>query len=83
MLFHENWAIKTDRIREFFRSQEDVTESEGIFFYKSCRITLTPLTPSQTGIFAVSRTAVQIDGPDEEAYEIHHRFFLRFLSAGG
>ena len=82
MLLNENWAVKADRIREFFRSQEDVTESEGIFFYKSCRIILTSLPP-QAGIFAVSRTKLQIDGPDEDAREIHHRFFLRFLSAGG
>ena len=82
MLLDENWAISTERIREFFRSQRDVTESEGIFFYKSCRITLTPLPP-QTGIFAVSRTEILMDGPDEEVREIHKRFFLRFLSAGG
>ena len=82
MVLRENWAVKSDRIREFFRCQEDVTESEGIFFYKNCRITLTSLPP-QNEIFAVSRTELQIDGPDEEVHEIHQRFFLRFLSAGG
>ena len=82
MLLNENWAVKSDRIGDFFRSQDDVTESEGIFFFKSCRITLTSLPP-QNGIFAVSRTELQIDGPDDEVHEIHHRFFLRFLSAGG
>ena len=82
MVLRENWAVKADRIRDFFRSQYDVTESEGVFFYKNCRITLTSLLP-QNGIFAVSRTELQIDGPDKEVHEIHHRFFLRFLSAGG
>ena len=82
MLLNENWAISTKRIREFFRSQRDVIESEGVFFYKSCCITLTPLPP-QSGIFAVSRTEVRMDGPDEEVLKIHQRFFLRFLSAGG
>ena len=82
MLLIENWAVETSRIREFLRYQEDVTESEGIFLYKNCRIILTPL-PSQTGIFTVSRTEVQMDGPEEEVREIHRRFFLRFLSAGG
>ena len=83
MLLDENWAISSERIREFFRSQRDVTESKSIFFYKNCRITLTPLPPSQTGIFAISRTQILMDGPETEVREIHKRFFLRFLSAGG
>ncbi len=83
MLLDENWAIKTSRIREFFRCQDDITGSENTFYYKNCRITLLPLPPLQTGIFAVSRTQVRMDGPEEELREIHHRFFLRFLSAGG
>ena len=83
MLLSENWAIKSDRICEFFRSQEDVTESNGIFLYKSCCITLTPLPPPQSEIFAISRTQIKMDGPENEVREIHHRFFLRFLSAGG
>ena len=82
MLLDENWAISAERIREFFRSQRDVTESESIFFYKSCRITLTSLPP-QAGIFSVPRTQVRMDGPEDEVHEIHRRFFLRFLSAGG
>ena len=82
MQLDENWAIDANRIREFFRYQNDVTEAEGLFFYKNCRITLTPLPP-QTGIFAVPRTEVRITGPEEEVRKIHHRFFLRFLSAGG
>ena len=83
MLLDENWAVSAKRVREFFRSQRDVTESESIFFYKSCRIALTPLPPSQTGILAISGTQILMDGPDEEVREIHNRFFLRFLSAGG
>ena len=83
MLLNENWAISAERIEDFFRHQDDVTESSGEFFYKSCCITLTPLPPSQAGIFSLSRTAVRMDGPDEEVQEIHHRYFLRFLSAGG
>ena len=82
MVLCENWAVKSDRICDFFHNQDDVSGSEGMFFYKSCRITLTSLPP-QSGIFSVSRTELQIDGPDDEVHEIHHRFFLRFLSAGG
>ena len=83
MLIEENWAIDAERIREFFRCQDDVIESQNDFYYGSCRITLTPLPTTQNSIFAVSRTRVQMDGPEDDLQIIHRRFFLRFLSAGG
>lgn len=83
MLLDENWAIGINRIREFFGSQNDVTGSGNEFYYKNCCITLISLPPSQSGIFSTARTQIRMDGPDADLQEIHHRFFLRFLSAGG
>ena len=83
VLLDENWAIETGRIREFFRCQEDIVESQNDFYYGNCRITLIPLPTAQESIFAVSRTRIQMDGPEDEVKKIHRRFFLRFLSAGG
>ena len=83
MLIDENWAIGEERIREFFQSQSDVTETEGIFCYGRCRITLTSLPSTQNGIFVCRRTGVRMEGPEEDVQIIHRRFFLRFLSAGG
>ena len=83
MLIDENWAIGDERIREFFRSQSDVTELDGTFRYGNCRITLTSLPNTQNGIFVCQRTGIRMEGPDEDVQIIHRRFFLRFLSAGG
>ena len=83
MLYNENWAVETGRISAFFLQQPDVLQTEYGFQFGSCRITLEPLPPSGTGYFTVSRTRVRMEGPEEETKQIHSRFFLRFLSAGG
>ena len=84
MVKDEIWSISIGRIRAFFREQTDVTaESENCFTFGSCRILLTELEPGGVGIWAVSRSRVQMEGEDEDVKKIHRRFFLRFLSAGG
>lgn len=83
MLIDENWAVGEERIRDFFCSQNDVTELEDGFRYASCRITVTPLSDAQTGIFTCPRTQIRMEGDEEDVQVIHRRFFLRFLSAGG
>ena len=83
MLINENWAVSEKRIREFFRCQEDVTELENTFLFRSCRITLSALPNAQNGLFSCPRTQVRMEGLEEDVQMIHRRFFLRFLSAGG
>ncbi len=83
MLYDENWAVETGRISAVFLQQTDVVRTENGFRYGNCLITLEPLPASGPGCFAVSRTRVRMEGPEEETNEIHSRFFLRFLSAGG
>ena len=83
MLYDENWAVEISRISAFFLQQPDVAQMEDGFRFGGCRITLESLPPSGPGCFAVSRTHVRMEGPEEETKEIHSRFFLRFLSAGG
>jgi len=79
----ENWAIDTDRIRAFFRAQADVREDGGRFIFGGCIITLIPLSGNAMGKWVLPRTQIVFEGNDMDVKSIHHRFFLRFLSAGG
>ena len=83
MRYEENWAIAPERIRAFLRQQPDVTESEDSFWFHRCRICLTPCDGQLFGKWQQQRTIVTMEGPDTDTAEIHQRFFLRFLSAGG
>ena len=83
MRYDENWAVEISRISAFFLQQPDVVQTENGFRFGDCRITLESLPPSGVGCFAAPRTQVRMEGPEEETKQIHSRFFLRFLSAGG
>ena len=83
MVIEENWAISVDRFREFLVSQPDVLETDGVFFFGNCRITLEPISGTLLGKWDLPRTGLRIEGPEEELNIIHRRIFLRFLSAGG
>ena len=79
----ENWAIAPERVSAFFLEQEDVKAEDTGFRYRSCKIVLIPLSGQAMGKWKIPRTQVIFEGDDADAQEIHHRFFLRFLSAGG
>ena len=84
MTKEEIWGVSIERAKAFFRSQEDVTEEkEAAFAFRRVWITLEELEPAGTGMWAVRRTRLRMEGPDEEVNAIHHRYFLQFLSAGG
>ena len=83
MRMDENWAITLERISAFFHEQPDVQADGDCFRYRSCMIVLIPLSGQAMGKWAIPRTQVIFEGSDEDVQEIHHRFFLRFLSAGG
>ena len=79
----ENWAIEESRIRDFFSAQPDVSETEEGFVFGQCRIQLIPVSSQFFGKWPQQRTIVIMEGPEEDTSQIHQRFFLRFLSAGG
>ena len=83
MEFNEIWGISLERIQEFFTLQADVEKTGDGFCYAQARITLTPLPSSTATGLPMPRTRVEISGSDTDAEKIHHRFFMRFLSAGG
>ena len=83
MVYDENWAVETGRVAAFFLDQPDVEQTHDGFRFGGCRITLESLPPAGSGFWAIARTRVRMEGPQEDTTQIHSRFFLRFLSAGG
>ena len=79
----ENWAIDTERICGFFAEQPDVLRREDGFAFGQCQIRLIPASGQLLGKWQQKRTIVIMEGPEEDIAQIHQRFFLRFLSAGG
>ena len=79
----ENWAVAPERVSAFFCEQTDVLPEGDGFRYRSCMISLIPLSGHAMGKWEIPRTRVFFEGGDADVQEIHHRFFLRFLSAGG
>ena len=79
----ENWAIEIGRIRAFFRQQADVQEEDGRFIFGGCAITLIPRSGNAMNKWQFPRTQIIFEGNEDDVEAIHHRFFLRFLSAGG
>jgi hypothetical protein len=79
----ENWAVDISRIREFFREQADVHEENGCFIFGECIITLISQTGNAFEKWKIPRTQIIFEGNQADLENIHRRFFLRFLSAGG
>ena len=84
MEYREIWGISLERISGYFSAQEGVRpDGPQSFRFGGTRVELTRLPDSTVTGFAMPRTEVFICGDDESAEDIHRRFFLRFLSAGG
>ena len=83
MDYDEVWGIDYSRVRDFFDAQTDVVgTSEGGYCFGGAEITVTRLPDKAMGSLHFARTKVTICGK-ADADEIHKRFFMRFLSAGG
>lgn len=79
----ENWGITFARIDDFFSSQSGVERLDACSFsYGEAKIELEELPEKHIGSLRMARTRVKISGGCD-ADEIYHRFFMRFLSAGG
>lgn len=83
MRIDENWAVAPERISAFFLAQPDVQAEDDGFRFRSCTISLIPLSGQAMGKWEIPRTRIIMEGDEEDTRAIHHRFFLRFLSAGG
>lgn len=83
MRIDENWAVAPERVSAFFLEQADVQAEGDGFLYRSCTISIQAVPGQAMGKWEILRTRVIMDGNDADVQEIHHRFFLRFLSAGG
>ena len=83
MEYNETWGIEYSRVTAFFDAQTDVLPTaEGRYRYGDAEIVLTRLPDKQMGSLHFARTELTIRG-ETDADDIHRRFFLRFLSAGG
>ena len=49
----------------------------------SCHVTLERLSPAIHGSVTLPRSWLRMEGDEEELQELHHRFVMRFVSAGG
>lgn len=80
----EIWAIRRERIERFFQSQSDVRQNDdGVFSFGQCEIRVTEMPERQTGRLRFPQTLMEFEGPEADTKEIHHRFVLQFISAGG
>ncbi|MCR5138388.1 MAG: hypothetical protein K6C12_15075 [Oscillospiraceae bacterium] len=80
----EVWSISAERIRDYLLSQSDVLQKENDRFSCGlCELSLTALPLRKTGRFRFPQTKVEFSGPEDETLEIHRRFVIQFISAGG
>lgn len=83
MDYSEVWGIAANRIDKFFSAQSDVEKlSELHYKYRAADVLIEKLPDRQFSIVSLPRTQVTITG-GEDADEIHRRFYMQFLSAGG
>ena len=83
MKYDEIWGIAFKRVSEFFSLQSDVEKvNDAVFRYASASVELEALPDKHMGSMIIAQTRVKIDG-GADADEIHRRFYMRFLSAGG
>lgn len=80
MEYNEIWGIPANYVHDFLR-RETTQLAENQYKYKECLISLTVLPPK--GLLRIPQTQVVFKGSCEHTEEIHKKFFLNFLSAGG
>ena len=84
MQISETWSIADERICTFFLAQNDIRKLEkDTFSYHQCEIRLISLPLRKVSRYAFPQTLVEFDGPEPDVREIHRRFVLQFISAGG
>ena len=80
----EIWGIAPERIREYLLEEEKLYMTEtDCYSNGSVTISLNILPPRVLGSFAFPQTQLVFEGCDGETEKLHHRFVMRFISAGG
>lgn len=79
----ENWSVECSRIVQFFRTQPDMQETDYGFLSGTCEVHLTALPDHREGSLHFPGTNVTLRGRQQDVEGIYHRFFMRFVSAGG
>lgn len=80
----EIWGITPERIREYLLEEEKLYMTEpDCYSNGNVTVSLNILPPRVLGAFAFPQTQVMFEGGDKETEKLHHRFVLRFISAGG
>ena len=83
MNYDEIWGIAFYRVSEYFSAQGDVEKMSACTFrYGDAAVELEALPDKHIGSMIIAQTRVKITGC-ADADEIHRRFYMRFLSAGG
>ena len=83
MTYDEIWGIAFERVRGFFAAQSDVRQlSDTAFRFKNADILIEALPEKHLGSMRIKQSRIVIRG-EADADNIHHRFYMRFLSAGG
>ena len=83
MMIDENWAVAPERVQAFFAEFPGAVATVDGFRIDGCQIRLTAVDGTLMGKWAMKRTRIQMEGPEEAVQAIYRNFFLRFLSAGG
>ena len=80
----EIWGITPERIREYLLEEENLYMTEPDRYTNgSVTVSLNAMPPRVLGSFAFPQTQLVFEGGDKETEKLHHRFVLRFISAGG
>ena len=79
----EVWAVEYTRVADFFCIQEDVLRTAAGFQYHRCRILVEQLPYRKMGALTFPQTRIVFEGEETDLKAIYHRFFMRFVSAGG
>lgn len=85
MVVTEVWALPLARIKKYLEGfyEEMIYAEENLVKIGEVEIRLTKLPDNTIMKFPIPRTEIKIEGPEEAAEKIHHRFVMNFLSAGG
>lgn len=83
MDFKEIWSIPETRIRQYFEKTYQVSFRDGACLIDEVRVEIRILPPNAIMKVPIPRCSVEIAGPDEAAEEVHRKFMMNFLSAGG
>ena len=83
MNYDEIWGIAFPRVSEYFSAQDDVEKTDdGRFRCGAAFVEPEALPDKHMGSMIIAQTRVRITG-GADADDLHRRFYMRCLSAGG